>query len=87
MSSSQIEEARKKSEAILERATDDESFRKKLNEDPEGTLRAEGLPDEAIQDFVREAELGDVAGYAMLTECGFTCNITTCGMTRAIRMA
>ena len=44
MSSSQVEEARKKSTAIVERAIDDESFRKKLNDDPEETLRAEGLP-------------------------------------------
>lgn len=85
MSSAQIEEARKKSQAILDRATSDESFRQKLNDDPEGTLRAEGLPDKAIIDFVREAELGDVGGYLMLGDCGFTCNITTCGMTRAIR--
>lgn len=80
MSTPQVEEARRKSQEILSRAEADESFRTKLVDDPEGTLRAEGLPDEAITDFVREAELGDVSGY--LLECGFTCNITTCGSTR-----
>ena len=80
MSSSDVEEARKKSQAILDRATSDESFRQKLSDDPEGTLRAEGLPDEAIIDFVRETELGDVAGYMRIVDCGFTCNISTCGV-------
>lgn len=83
MGSSQIEEVRKKSEAILGRAETDESFRLKLRDDPEGTLRAEGLPDEAIGDFVREAELGDVGGYLM--DCGFTCSISTCGNSRIFR--
>ena len=80
MSSAPIEEIRKKSDAILKHAQSDESFRQKLTDDPEGTLRAEGLPEEAITDFVREAELADVAGYARLMECGFTCSISSCGV-------
>jgi hypothetical protein len=75
-----MDEVRKKSEAIVGRAQSDKSFAQKLKDDPEGILRAEGLPDEAIGDFIREAELGEVAGYAM--DCTFTCTITTCGVTR-----
>ena len=80
MSTPPVEEIRRKSEAILKRAESDEPFRQKLVDDPEGTLRAEGLPDEAIIDFVRETELGDVAGYMRIVDCGFTCNISTCGV-------
>ena len=80
MSSPPVEEIRRKSEAIVERAQSDEPFRQKLVADPEGTLRAEGLPDEAITDFVRETDLGDVAGYMRIADCGISCNISTCGV-------
>jgi hypothetical protein len=80
MTSPELEEIRRKSDSILSRAQSDESFRQKLKDDPEGILRAEGLPDEAIGDFIREAELGEVAGYLRVADCGVTCTISSCGV-------
>jgi hypothetical protein len=82
MAEDQVQEIRKKSQAIVSRAESDESFRQKLVDDPEATLRAEGLDGEGITDFVRETGLADVAGYRMpglLGDCGYTCNISNCG--------
>ena len=80
MSSDQIQQLREKAQAIVHRAQNDAAFSERLKTDPESTLRAEGLPDEAIGDFAREAQLGEVGGYAR-ADCTFTCLITSCGVT------
>jgi hypothetical protein len=81
MSSDEVQEQREKAEAIVERAVKDADFRRKLVDDPEGTLRTEGLREEVIPEFIREQELGDVAGYRY-GDCTFTCNISSCTNTR-----
>lgn len=80
MSSDEFQEQRTKAEAIVQRAASDVDFGRKLVDDPEGTLRAEGLSDKTITDFVREQELVEVGGYVL--ECGWTCNISSCTNTR-----
>lgn len=80
MTTDEVQQQREKAEAIVQRAESDDDFRQKLVDDPEGTLRAEGLSDKAIPDFIREQELADVSGYLM--DCGFSCNISSCTNTR-----
>ncbi len=81
MTTDEVQQQREKAEAIVQRAESDDDFRQKLVDDPEGTLRAEGLSDKAIPDFIREQELADVSGYR-IGECGFSCNISSCTNTR-----
>jgi hypothetical protein len=76
----EVQQQREKAEAIVQRAGSDDEFRQRLVDDPDGTLRAEGLSDKAIPDFIREQELADVSGYRL--DCGFSCNISSCTNTR-----
>jgi hypothetical protein len=78
MSSSRIEEARARAQAIVKRVETDDEFKERLKADPEETLRAEGLPDDEIGDFAREAGLGEIEGYLA---CRVTCSITACTVT------
>jgi hypothetical protein len=64
--------------AIVQRAENDEDFQRQLRDDPEAALTAAGLPQSAIADFAREAEIGDVAGYV-------GCDNNTCVLTRCAR--
>lgn len=80
MTTDEVQAQREKAEAIVQRAESDDDFRQKLVDDPEGTLRAEGLSDKTIPDFIREQEIGDVSGY--LLDCGWSCNISSCTNTR-----
>jgi regulator of protease activity HflC (stomatin/prohibitin superfamily) len=83
MESEQLEEARRQAQAIVDRAERDETFRGQLQSDPDATLRAEGLAEEAIPEFVNEVGLADVAGYAarvptlLILCCGVSCILTS----------
>jgi hypothetical protein len=82
MSSSRIEEARARAQAIVTRVETDDEFRQRLKADPEETLRAEGMPDDEISEFAREAGLGEVEGYRF---CPLTCIMTGCQLTSCSR--
>jgi hypothetical protein len=73
MSSSKLDEARGRAEAIVARAESDDEFKQRLKADPAEVLRAEGMPDDAIGEFVHEAGLGEVDGYVFVTICTLTC--------------
>ena len=83
MESEQLEDARRQAQAIVDRAERDETFRDQLQSDPDATLRAEGLAEEAIPEFVSEVGLAEVAGYAGRLPtlvplcCGVSCILTS----------
>jgi hypothetical protein len=80
VSPQEFEQIRGKLDAVVARARADQGFRDQLKSDPEATLKAAGVPEVAIPDFMREEGLGgDVVGYAKCTiSCLFTstCNLT-----------
>lgn len=66
-------EVREKAQEILNRLESDPSFKQQVESDPEGTLTSAGLPKDAVEDFVREAQLAEVGGYR---DCSSTCLFT-----------
>lgn len=76
-----IEEIRRKTREIAERARNDSSYMDRLRSDPEATLHEAGLHESAVGDFMREEGLeADVVGY-MLEELQLPCE-QTCINTR-----
>ena len=80
------DKARETAREILKRAQNDPAFKQQLANDPQGTLTAAGLPENTVNDFLREAiQAGaiesDVAGYVyedpIPTHCTWTCVLTT----------
>ncbi len=66
MSQGKNPQLQEKAKEILQRGRQDPEFKRKLMQDPEGTLRSAGLPDEAIQGYIQETKLGgsgEVTGY------------------------
>lgn len=49
------------------RVKTDQAFREQLEKDPVGILTQEGLPENVVDDFLRETGLADVSGYVMTT--------------------
>jgi hypothetical protein len=47
-----LEEVRTKSQAILDRAKEDDQFLQRLKDDPAATLRESGIPDEYVDELV-----------------------------------
>jgi hypothetical protein len=82
MSSSRIDEARARAQGVLTRAESDDEFKERLKADPEEALRAEGMPDDEIGDFVHQTGLAEVAGYQV--RCQISCVITNSGVTKAL---
>ena len=77
MSDANIEQIRATARQLAERAKNDPAFKQQIEKDPVGTLTSEGLPEEAASQFLREAEINDVAGYAADTICPLSCLIAT----------
>ncbi|MEA2531102.1 MAG: hypothetical protein QOG89_2746, partial [Thermomicrobiales bacterium] len=56
---------------LMERLQSDQDFAKKIKADPVGALTGEGLPQEAVGDFMHTANVpteGEVSGYMMCSE-------------------
>jgi hypothetical protein len=72
------QQMREKGLAILERLQSDSAFKQQVEQDPKGALSAAGIPDRAVEDFMREASVaGDVQGYMMCDHtCDWSCFIT-----------
>ncbi len=71
-------DARAKLDELQERAQSDPVFARRFETDPEGTLRAEGIPAGELT----TAGQGDVAGHSYCSSCwtpGRTCVRTGCG--------
>jgi hypothetical protein len=58
------EQVRAKTKEIANRAKSDSSFAEQLKNDPAGTLKAEGLPEQAIGELTKQSG-GDVSGYSL----------------------
>ena len=78
--SNDIEGIRLIARGIADRAKTDSEFRERLRADARGTLVAEGLPEEAVPDFMHEAGPADVEAHAARPCGGLTC-ITSCDRT------
>jgi len=62
------EQTRSIANRIVDQLARDESFREQLKADPVGLLAANGLPEDAIGDFLGAIKFqGDVSGYMMST--------------------
>ncbi len=74
MSASYSEQVRAIACRLAEQARKNPVFKEQILQDPQGTLTAAGLPEQAVADFLRETGLGDVSGYMMgpLVQCGLT---------------
>ncbi|MBA2392228.1 MAG: hypothetical protein H0V70_05725 [Ktedonobacteraceae bacterium] len=59
---------------LADRVQQDPAFKEQVLDDPSKTLTAAGLPEIAVSDFMRETELGEVAGYGFV--CSLTCSVT-----------
>jgi hypothetical protein len=72
------QQMRDKGLAILERLQSDPAFKQQVEQDPKGALTGAGIPDRAVEDFMREASVaGDVQGYMMCDHtCDWSCFIT-----------
>ena len=73
-----IQQARQVAEQITQRAKSDPAFLQQLRDDPAGTVKAAGMPEEAIGTFLAEEGADEVAGYAMDSDW---CICTTCCVT------
>jgi len=63
MSNNNMDQVRDLAQKIAERVKNEPGFKAQVQKDPKETLTAAGLPAEYVSDFVREAQLSDVAGY------------------------
>jgi hypothetical protein len=78
MSATYPDEVRAKAREIVDRMKSDASFAAQVDQDPQGTLVAAGLPAQAVEDFsVEAANSGEVQGYR---GCAVTCDIS-CAIT------
>ena len=64
-----LQQARQVAEQITQRAKSDPSFMQQLRDDPAGTVKAAGMPEEAIGTFLAEEGLAEVSGCAMVAWC------------------
>jgi hypothetical protein len=84
MAQMSVGDIRDQLDAILDRARGDEEFGRRLNEDPEGTLREGGLQSEAIGEVSAEIRLFNEGGggsdaYSPRRPCDYTtCWISWC---------
>jgi hypothetical protein len=79
--STNSEDIRTKAREIVDRMKADPSFAAEVDQDPQGTLVAAGLPAQAVEDFtVEAAKSGEVQGYM---RCANTCDIS-CALTCVI---
>ena len=59
----EVDQVRATTQQIAERAQNDAAFKQQLQDDPQGTLQAAGLPEAAIAELGKKAG-DDVSGYA-----------------------
>lgn len=70
------EAARARARAVADRLTAEPAFRARVEANPVATLIEAGLPEEGIEDVLRELAAGvDVGGY-YAAECKMTCGLT-----------
>lgn len=73
-----LQQARQVAEQIAQRAKSDPSYVKQLRDDPAGTVKAAGMPEEMIGAFLAEEGLAEVSGYAIANKC---CSTDWCWIT------
>jgi hypothetical protein len=80
--SESIEQVRAKAAVIVARMKADGAFKAQIEQHPEETLVAAGLPANAVSDFLAElqAETSEVSGY-LAVDCSYTCTSTSCTFT------
>lgn len=81
--SESIEQVREKAEVIIGRLKDDSAFKAQVEQDPESTLVAAGLPANVVSDFLADIrkESGEVSGYGVGYDCNISCICTGCCLT------
>ncbi len=60
-----MKQVRALAQKLAKRVKTDQALKERIQNDPEGVLIAEGLPDHVINDFLRETGLADVSGYIL----------------------
>jgi hypothetical protein len=63
MSDAEAQAARHRAAEVANRIRTDESFARTVMDDPVATLRAAGVSDASIADYLREEEFDDVGGF------------------------
>ncbi|MDQ2731660.1 MAG: hypothetical protein M3Y56_08380 [Armatimonadota bacterium] len=76
-SQQEIDDVRAKTTKVVERAKSDPAFKQALQKDPLGTMKAEGIPEKAVGEFVHSTRKGDVEGYEWVTTNGDCVYYTT----------
>lgn len=70
-----LQHIRTTARGLATRVQEDPAFKEQVVSNPSATLTAAGLPEIAVSDFLRETELGEVAGYVAFV-CSLTCSVT-----------
>jgi hypothetical protein len=70
MDATTLAQARATAQTIVERVQTDPAFATQIRQDPEGTLRAAGMPEAALGPALHEMGVAEVAGYQMGGEAG-----------------
>jgi hypothetical protein len=68
-----VEQARQKASEIIDRLSNDPQFAVSLRNDPTGTLRGAGLPDQAIGEFMDQVRARTLIG-AEAEVSGYVCS-------------
>ena len=68
MDATALAQARATAQATVERTQTDPAFAEQIKQDPEGTLRAAGMPEAALGTALHEMGVAEVAGYQMIGE-------------------
>lgn len=55
--------------SIAEHGRQDENFREQIRLDPVRTLTKAGLPEQFVETFLREVQVGEVTAYSFEKEC------------------
>ena len=83
MSDSNLEQVRAVGKQLIERIKSDPAFKQQVEKDPVKTLTAAGLPEKAVADVLREADMSDVVAYGADTVsiptgiCLFSCLVAS----------
>lgn len=77
--SESIEQIREKAALIVDRLKTDPTFKAQVEQHPESTLVAAGLPTNAVADFLTDMqkESSEVSGYVVVG-CDLSCICTGC---------
>jgi hypothetical protein len=69
-----MDEVRRRVDAMLEQARQDDTFAHSLREDTENTLKAQGFEEAVLEELTREINPSEVEGFQ---KCTWTCDRTT----------